>query len=143
MFQDASIKNPNYHRTSDRVSTIDFSFCTKVVKGAVATLATLAVPDTVTSGVTALTRDLPLRVLSNPSYGNVEFLVSPDLGYEGRIVIHNVAGRVINSVRPVQENGVVKGYWNGRDSQGMQVSPGIYLISAEGLKSSAKVVLLR
>ncbi len=140
--EDASIKNPNYHRTSDRVSTIDFAFYTKVVKGAVATLATLAVPDTATSGVMAV-GELPLRILSNPSWGSVEMLVSSDLGYSRKIVIFDVAGRVIKSISPSQDGGTLRGYWDGKDTHGRDVSPGIYFISPEGLGSSAKVVLLR
>jgi photosystem II stability/assembly factor-like uncharacterized protein len=140
--EDASIKNPNYHRTSDRVSTIDFTFYTKVVKGAVATLATLAIPDTATSGVTAL-GELPLRIVSNPSWGSVEMVVSPDLGHDGKILIFDVAGRVINSISLTQDGGTLKGYWDGRDSYGRDVSPGIYFISPKGIGSSAKVVLLR
>lgn len=139
--EDDSIRNPNYHRTTDRVSTLDFNFYTKVVKGAVATLASLAVPDTLTSGVAVRAEDFPLSIISNPSFGKVEFILSAKPSSEQDVTIYDVSGRVVGSIRPYEEDGVLKGYWDGRDREGRQVSPGLYLISANGLKQ--KIVLLR
>lgn len=76
----ANFRNPNYHTPNDIVSTIDFTFMSNVVKGAVATLAQLAEVQHADSwwadldfvnGVQSPVETCRLKLSPNPASGSV------------------------------------------------------------------------
>jgi hypothetical protein len=141
--EDSPLNNPQYHRTTDRVSTIDFDFYTDVVKGAVATLAELAVIDTVTSSITRVFEPGWFRVSPNPGRGEIAIEMSAPSERPKAFEIYDVTGRLVSRVRPAVTGDVARAVWPGRDATGRPVAPGIYYLKEAGGKHSTKLVLLR
>ena len=141
--EDSPLNNPQYHRTTDQVSTIDFDFYTQVVKAGVATLVELAVLDTVTSSITQVFEPRRFRVRPNPGRGEISIEMSARGKVPGAFEIYDVTGRLVKRVMPSLADGTLSAVWRGEDSSGTQVGPGIYYLKAEGRSLATKVVLLK
>ena len=141
--EDSPLNNPQYHRTTDRVSTIDFDFYTDVVRAGVATLAELASIDSVSSSVTAAFEPLRLKIGPVPSRNNVAIEMSARAGSPEFVEIHDVTGRLVTRLRPSEASGNWRAVWDGTDTSGRRAGPGIYFVKIEGRSGGGKVVLLR
>jgi photosystem II stability/assembly factor-like uncharacterized protein len=141
--EDMDPNNPNYHTTRDRVSTLDFSFYTKVVKGAVAMLATEARIDSVTASVPTAVDNLWLRVGPNPGLGEVSIRMAAGAGGVRSVEIYDISGRLVNRIVPSVDGGVATTVWRGDDAAGAKVAAGIYFVRTQGRSEAAKVVLVR
>ncbi|MBK8565174.1 MAG: M28 family peptidase [Saprospiraceae bacterium] len=134
----ANFRNPNYHTPNDNVSTIDFTFMSNVVKGAVATLAQLAEVQHAdswwadldfVSGVPSPIENCKLKLSPNPASGSVlvEWATScaPQIQ---RLNLLDAYGRIVRSVNielgknrhTMDLNGLAKGnyYLKVESSQG-------------------------
>jgi aminopeptidase YwaD len=141
--EDMPLNNPQYHRTTDRVSTIDFDFYTQVVKAGVATLAELAVIDTVTSSITQVFEPAWFRVRPNPGRGEIAIEMAASGKLPGAFEIYDVTGRLVSRIEPSFADGALSAVWRGKDSSGTPVGPGIYYLKAEGRSQATKIVLLK
>jgi photosystem II stability/assembly factor-like uncharacterized protein len=141
--EDSQIQNPYYHRTTDRISTLNFDFYTDVVRGAVATLAELARIDTVTSSVVGVFDGAEFRASPNPGRGNITIEMSPSGGTPEAFRIYSVEGKLVKTLEPAVTEGLVRAAWNGTDASGSPVGPGIYFVKISGRAEGTKVVLLR
>lgn len=141
--EDSPLNNPQYHRTTDRVNTIDFDFYTDVVRAGVATLAELAGVDSVSSSVAAAFEPLRLRIGPVPSRDNVTVEMSARAGSPEFLEIHDVTGRLVARLNPSEVSGSWRAVWDGTDTSGRRAGPGIYFIKIEGRSGGRKVVLLR
>jgi photosystem II stability/assembly factor-like uncharacterized protein len=141
--EDSNISNPYYHRTTDRISTLNFTFFTNVVKAAVATLAELARVDSVTASVPGAELALDLKVAPNPGRGEISIRMAAPAGVAGRVMVYDVSGRLVRSITPSVDGGVAEAVWRGDDASGSAVSPGIYFFKPEGTDRATKVVLLK
>ncbi len=141
--EDSPPVNPYYHRTSDRIGTLDFDFYVDVVRAGVATLAEMARIDTTSAGVAARVASGRLRVLPNPCMGTVrvEYAGEVDPGME--LEFYDVQGRLVGSVRPESEGGRATAIWHAQDESGRPLSPGIYFVKSAGESYSRKIILLR
>ena len=102
----------------------------------------------VTSAVTAVEpttpAPLPLRASPNPFQRavDIEFAGAP-----GRVVVHDVQGRLIRSWDGLGAAGNVRLRWDGTDARGQDVASGIYFVRTLGAESKGsaplRVVLLR
>jgi len=135
--------NPYYHRTTDRVSTLNFSFYTDVVKGAVAMLADKARIDSVTASVPTTADNLWLKVGPNPGLGEVSIRMAAGAGEARSVEIYDISGRLVNRIVPSVDGGVATTVWHGNDAAGAKVAAGIYFVRAQGRSQAAKVVLVR
>jgi photosystem II stability/assembly factor-like uncharacterized protein len=141
--EDYPLNNPQYHRTTDRVSTIDFDFYTDVVKGAVATLARMARVDTVTSSVARVPESGMLRASPNPGRGVIAFEMRTRGDVAGSFEIYDVGGRLVTNILAKDDGGVLRATWHGTDVSGSRVGPGIYFVRPSGDTRATKVILLK
>jgi photosystem II stability/assembly factor-like uncharacterized protein len=141
--EDFGLNNPYYHRTTDRVSTLDFDFYTDVVRGAVATLAELAVIDSVSSSVTGIFEPGRFKVSPNPGRGEITIEMSGATRPVMSIEVYDVEGRLVSELAPSVTSGVAHAVWHGVDSAGNPVGPGIYFVRVSGGQDTAKIVLLK
>lgn len=101
---------------------------------------TTGVPGAVPEGI-ALAAPRPA-----PSQGPVVLAWSQPERAAVRLVIHDVAGRNVQTVvDAVHEPGSHEGVWNGRREDGGVVPPGVYLVRLEvgGTQRSARITMLR
>ncbi len=141
--EDAPLNNPQYHRTADQVSTIDFEFYADVVKAGVATLAELAVIDTASSSVTAAFEPAWFKIGPVPSRDKVTIEMSAQAGSPDFFEVHDVTGRLVARVKPANRSAGTRAVWDGTDTSGRRVGPGIYFVKVAGRSGGGKVVLLR
>jgi len=141
--EDLPLANPYYHRTGDRVSTLNFDFYTDVVKSGVATLAELARLDTVSTSVPAIALDPGIKVGPNPARGEISIEMAAGGARAQTVDIYDVAGRLVTSVRATVENGLAKALWQGDDASGARVSAGIYFVKVQGHDAAVKIVLVK
>jgi photosystem II stability/assembly factor-like uncharacterized protein len=139
---DTNVSSPYYHRTTDRVNTLDFDFYTLVVKGAVATLAELARLD-VSSSVGGVALDQTLRVGPNPGRGDVTIEMAATPGRAQTVSVYDVSGRLVRSIEPAVQNGLATARWLGDDASGGKASPGVYFVRVQGSDRTTKVVLVK
>jgi photosystem II stability/assembly factor-like uncharacterized protein len=141
--EDSNVPNPYYHRTTDRVSTLNFTFYTNVVRATVATLADLARVDSVTAGVPA---GEPVRIISvgpNPGRGEIALRMTARSGTAPDVRVYDVEGRLVQTLVPAVDGGLAEAVWRGDDSSGSQVSPGIYFFRPQGSERAVKVELVK
>ena len=141
--EDSPLHNPYYHRTTDRVSTLDFDFYTDVVRAAVASLAQLARIDTGSSGVAGVLEPALFRVSPNPGRGEIAIEMSLSGRAPEALRIYNVEGKLVNTLEPAVSQGVVRATWDGSDAAGSAVGQGIYFVRVAGRSEGTKVVLLK
>jgi photosystem II stability/assembly factor-like uncharacterized protein len=141
--EDAPPVNPYYHRTTDRVSTINFDFYENCVKAAVGALAELARIDSTSAGLPGTLAASPMKVLPNPciSGAKVEMAgrVSPGMTLE----FYDVQGRLVGSVRPEVSGSRATADWDARDESGNPLGAGIYFVKVAGTSETQKIVLLQ
>ena len=102
----------------------------------------------VTSAVTSVEpttpAPLPLRASPNPFRRavDIEFAGAP-----GRVVVHDVRGRLVRSWDGLGTTGSARLRWDGTDARGQAVASGIYFVRTIGAESKGsaplRVVLLR
>jgi photosystem II stability/assembly factor-like uncharacterized protein len=141
--EDSPLNNPYYHRTTDRISTLDFDFYTDVVQAAVATLAELARVDTTTSSVAGFVQPPAFRVGPNPGRGEITIEMTRSDKAPEAIRVFNVEGRLVASLEPAVDRDLVKATWDGTDLEGSAAGPGIYFVKVAGRSKGAKIVLLK
>ncbi len=141
--EDSPLHNPYYHRTTDRVSTIDFDFYTDVVRAAVASLARLARLDTGSSSVAAAPEPAVFTVSPNPGRGEIAIEMTPSGRAADGFHIYSVEGKLVSTLSPVVSRGLVRATWDGSDFAGNAVGPGIYFVRVAGRDEGTKVVLLK
>ena len=141
--EDSPLHNPYYHRTTDRISTLDFDFYSDVVRGAVASLARMARIDTVTSSVAGVPEPSLLRVSPNPGRGGIAIELSRWDREPEAFRVYDVEGRLVNTLDPVVGQSAVRATWDGSDMAGNAAGPGIYFVKISGRSAGTKVVLLR
>lgn len=147
VIEDADINYPYYHTTNDTLGNVTMSLVESIVRVGIATLAELAVPDSVTSVPVAQGPEAVfLSASPNPVGGSTE--ISFGLAAPSRVEagIYTVRGRLVRAladgVLPAGAHGFE---WDGRDARGRRVSPGLYLarVDAEGRSRSAKLIVLK
>jgi photosystem II stability/assembly factor-like uncharacterized protein len=141
--EDSPLHNPYYHRTTDRVSTLDFDFYTDVVRAAVATLASLARVDTLTSSVAGVFGPSVFRVSPNPGQGEISIEMSPSMRPPKALRVYDVEGRLVNTLAPDLSSGAARAVWHGTDTAGSHVGAGVYFVRPDGGGAAAKIVLLK
>ncbi len=141
--EDSPLHNPYYHRTTDRVSTLDFEFYTDVVRAAVASLAELARLDTGSSSVAGVLEPALFRVSPNPGRGEVAIEMTGSDPAPEAFHIYSVEGKLVSTLEPAVGQGVARATWDGSDIAGSPVGPGIYFVKIAGRSKGTKVVLLR
>jgi photosystem II stability/assembly factor-like uncharacterized protein len=141
--EDYGLNNPYYHRTTDRISTIDFDFYTDVVRGAVATLAQMAVLDTVSASVAGVFEASGLKVGPNPGRGRVKIEMAIAGERPTAFEIYDIAGRLVTRIEPEIASGVASAAWRGTDASGLPVGPGIYFLKVGERSPATKLVLLK
>jgi hypothetical protein len=111
---------------------------------------TVTSPASVSWGVVLGVGDSPelagprLAVRSNPSRGDQWLdLASPRVG-EQRLVIFDAAGRAVRRLESgLRAAGARSVRWDGRDDNGREVPPGLYLIRYDAAGHSARASLVR
>jgi hypothetical protein len=141
--EDSDVPNPYYHRTSDRVSTLNFTFYRNVVRSAVATLAQMARIDSVTASVPVADVGGPMRVSPNPGRGEITIEMAPGAKKVETVGVYNVSGRLVKSLQPAVSGGTTRAVWHGDDASGARVSAGIYFFRPQGSERATKVVLVK
>jgi len=143
--EDRDLHYPFYHTTADTLGNLDRAFMTDVVRMATATVAHLAVPDTSRPGPGG--SELAVKTaLPNPFKSEIEITFIPAGEGELKTSIVDVMGRRVKHLEYARIRG--RGYvatWRGRNHEGENVAPGIYLVVVEqdGRRASSKIVLLR
>ncbi len=137
--------NPYYHTTGDRITaqTFDTLYLTKVIKAMVATLATLAIPDTQINYITEKSTRTPsesqMEVVPNPFRTRTAIRIPPSAG-RSSLKIYNVAGKLIGSFNLSAGSEFL---WDGKDRDGKRI-PGIYFLrlSAGNQRFTEKLILI-
>ena len=158
-YSDLPPVNPYYHTDGDTLGIITKSFLANCTRVAVATLAELAVPDTTTAGVAGgnggggdgrVANAGPVSaVAATPNPFSAGTVVAFSLGSRGNVtatVLDAEGRRVRTLVDGPLAAGAHQLAWDGRDSNGGVVSPGVYFVRvmADGQgERSAKIVSLR
>jgi photosystem II stability/assembly factor-like uncharacterized protein len=144
--EDDNLTYPHYHTTGDTLGNLTQSFAEDCVKLGVATIAELAVPH-LTSGLPHLAgADLVTSAYPNPFTASTKISFALALPGRVKVTVFDVEGRVVNALSdgmlPAGRQQLV---WQGDDDNGQRVSPGIYFanVEADGIKASAKVIVLR
>ncbi len=143
--EDRGVPYPYYHTVNDTLGNLNMVFATDVARMGIATVAELAVPDSVTS--------VPggERVRITGAYPNpfaMSTRISFVLGARSRVAagVYDVQGRLVKPLAgSVLPAGAHEIEWDGRDSRGRRVSAGIYFtrIEAGGMALTSKVIALR
>lgn len=145
--EDRVIVYPYYHTGADTLGNLSMSFAGDVARLGIAAVAELAVPDSVTSvpGRDPTAARIA-RVHPNPFSGSTR--ISFLLGARSRVDvgIYDVGGAKVRTLlASVLPSGLHELGWDGLDSRGRRVSPGVYFISvaAGDWRLAAKVIVLR
>jgi photosystem II stability/assembly factor-like uncharacterized protein len=141
--EDSPLHNPYYHRTTDRVNTLDFDFYGDVVRAAIATLAELARIDSTSAGVPGAVAATRIEVLPNPCVGGAKIELAGRVGPEAELEFYDVRGRLVSRVRPDVRGGGATAVWNAAGEGGQPLSPGIYFVKVAGALESKKIILLK
>ncbi len=141
--EDMPLHNPYYHRTTDRIGTLDFDFYTNVVKGAVGALAELARIDSTSAGVSGPVAGARMKILPNPCIGGAKIEMAGSFGPDVALEFYDVRGRLVSSVRPEVAGNRATAVWNAGSGNGERLSPGIYFVKIAGALESRKIILLR
>ena len=135
-FPSAPDWDPYYHSINDRLSTLDTDYATEMARGAVAALATLAVP----MGVVQVE---PAAVLPHVAVGPNPFRswMAFDVGAATvEVRVTDAAGRVVDKL-----NGNGRLTWNGCDQSGRDVPAGVYFytLRTSDQEVSGRIVRIR
>ena len=143
--EDRGVPYPYYHTVNDTLGNLNMVFATDVTRMGIATVAELAVPDSA-AAVPGSERVAITNVYPNPFRESTS--ISFVLGSRSAVGagVYDVEGRLVRTLAAsVLPAGAHELRWDGRDSRGSSVSPGIYFtrIEAEGMTLSNKVIVLR
>jgi photosystem II stability/assembly factor-like uncharacterized protein len=145
--EDADIVYPHYHTTGDTLGNLTMSLVRDITRMGIAVAAELAVPASVTAaGERAGGPVLASRVFPSPFRGSTGICFVLGGRSHVDIRIYGVDGRLVRALAatalPAGEHEIE---WDGRDSRGQRLSPGIYFarIATPGGSLSSKVLLLR
>ena len=137
--EDSNISNPYYHRTTDRVSTLNFDFYTDVVKAAVATLAEAGADRLGDRFGAGRGRWRGLKVTPNPGSGEISIRMAAPAGSAGRVGVYDCRRPAGENDQPRRLTGVPpSAIWLGDDASGAKVSPGIYFVQRPGHRASGQ-----
>jgi len=142
--------NPHLHSTGDNMSIVNASYFAEYVRAALATVATLAVPDTQFVSVEDESESgLPIRFTLMQNYPN-PFNSSTVIPFEGqgkgaRLEIFDLAGRKVKCFRLSDPSGEGQIIWDGTNDTGEEVSSGIYFyrLSSGDFSLAKRMVLIR
>lgn len=102
--------------------------------------ATITIGSTVGVGPASSPAALRLAAEPNPARGSLVFALEADAAGEQRLVIHDLAGRLVRVVEQGwRAEGSRRVAWDGRDSAGVQVPAGIYLATFGAGDRSARI----
>jgi hypothetical protein len=112
--------NPYYHSVNDRLSTLNVPYATEMARGAVAALATLAVPQQGTAVIEPLitSASIPLAVGPNPFQSAATFEVGAE---RVGVRVMDASGRLVSEFA-----GSGRLVWAGRDAAGRTLPAGVY-----------------
>ncbi|MCK4940812.1 M20/M25/M40 family metallo-hydrolase [candidate division WOR-3 bacterium] len=141
---------PGYHTIGDTVGPTGFNnvdFAAEVIKTAIAVLATLAVPGYGVAVDEQLYEGDALLFLVRPNPARdftVSFAVEKD---EERIdlTVYDCIGRTVVSLANGQHrNGIYSVRWDGQDSHGRAVTPGVYFVALarDNIQQYRKIILV-
>ncbi len=144
--EDSPTNYPHIHTTRDTLGHLTQSFATDMVKMVLATVAELAVLDTTVSGVERT--EIAGRLIAYPNPFGAATRLSFMTGAAGHVevTVFDVEGRLVRTLLDTSLGaGRHRVVWDGRDGQGLRVSPGIYFTRVKTDKANAglKIVLLR
>jgi hypothetical protein len=134
-------RNPNYHGSGDRLSTLDLPFCRRITQVALAMTVLPGLSDV------ADARDLAGTLAVYPTPSRSDTRIRFELGRPGpvRLSVLDVTGR-IRRVLAARDwpAGTHDWVWDGRDGAGRPVARGTYLIRLESGSGSEtrKAILL-
>jgi Zn-dependent M28 family amino/carboxypeptidase len=136
-FPSAPDWDPYYHTINDRLSTLNAPYATEMARGAVAAIATLAVPVAATQVIepSIVDQPIPLAVGPNPFQSWTAF----DVGSATvEVRITDAAGRSVDRL-------TVRGrlLWSGRDASGGELPAGVYFYTVQAGKQQASGRLVR
>lgn len=141
--EDRPLVNPHWHRTTDRVSTLDFDFYTRVVKSGAAVLAEMARLDTTASSVDVVGAPDYWRITPNPCRGGAEIAMAARGASDVGIEFYDVRGRLVSRAEPRETQGGLRVLWEARDLSGNMLSPGVYFVRSVPGNRVAKIVVLK
>jgi photosystem II stability/assembly factor-like uncharacterized protein len=140
--------NPYYHTAGDTVGNLTKSFMANYARLAVATLAELAVPDTLTAGLPEGFASVPVLAASpNPFSGTTTIAFSLTERSKVEAAVFDVGGRRVRTLASgVLAAGPHRFAWDGRDSRGEAAAPGVYFARVQlegGTERAVKLVSIR
>lgn len=141
--EDSPLHNPYYHRTTDRVNTLDFDFYGDVVRAAVATIAEMARIDSTSAGVSGAVTAASIEVRPNPCVGGAKVELAGRVGPNVELEFYDVRGRLVSRARPDVRGVGTTAVWDAKDENGQPLSPGIYFVRVAGAHESKKIILLK
>jgi photosystem II stability/assembly factor-like uncharacterized protein len=141
--EDSPLHNPYYHRTTDRVGTLDFDFYEDVVRAGVALLAELARIDSTSAGVPVTASAGHMKILPNPCIGGAKIEFAGNVSPEMSLEFYDIQGRLVGNVRPEVAGSRATAVWNADGENGEPLSPGIYFVKVAGAQESRKIILLK
>ncbi|MGE5402119.1 MAG: M20/M25/M40 family metallo-hydrolase [Ignavibacteriales bacterium] len=149
----AEYRNPNYHKASDTIGTLDFSFMANIVKATVATIATLAKPVHCTaeeikgSQLSSVSENHPLfnyELSQNyPNPFNPATTISYSLPKETHIELRvfDMLGREITTL--VNKDQKAGNYKVRFDASNLPTGIYVYTIQAGQFRDSKKLMLVK
>jgi photosystem II stability/assembly factor-like uncharacterized protein len=140
--------NPYYHTAGDIVGHVNKGLIANYARLAVATLAELAVPDTVTAGLPGTLASVPVLAASpNPFSGATAIAFSLTERTKVEVAVFDVDGRRVRTLTSeVLAPGSHRFTWDGKDSRGEAAASGIYFARVgleHGAEHSVKLVSIR
>ena len=142
---------PGYHTVGDTIGPTGFNnleFATEVIKTAIAVLATLAVPvdsNTAVNELSAIESSPLFFVKPNPGdIFDITFAVENEFETVD-LTIYDCTGRFVSRLTSGRyRRGIYSLRWEGKDSNGSDVSPGVYMLELErmGRTECRKIILL-
>jgi photosystem II stability/assembly factor-like uncharacterized protein len=137
--------NPYYHTIDDNISHIDLIYFTEYTKAALGACATLAIPDTATTGVSdqyLLPEDI-LVVVNYPNPFNASTVLLFDIPRDAhvRVAVYDILGREVGLLaNRIMRAGRHQLAWHADD-----ISSGIYFYRLEtaGKAATGRMILLK
>lgn len=102
-------------------------------------LETAAVPE---ANVAAIAGPGAIALAPNPFTTAVRLAFTPPAGAEARVLVYDVAGRMVRALAPTGIGGAQQELvWDGRDARGAELGRGVYFLAIEapGLERTIKV----
>ncbi|UCG30780.1 MAG: M20/M25/M40 family metallo-hydrolase [candidate division WOR-3 bacterium] len=152
LIEDIPNNNPYLHTQADTIGAgfNSISFCTNVIKAAVAALASCSSPVGVSERSDLIAySEIQIRISPNPfsSKANICIMSGEDI-MDNTLRIYDISGRVVRSLMLHNADQGTPMYtdWNGRDDAGRQVPNGVYflrIMTANRKQVVKKAILMR